>query len=249
MTPLFRKNPNAYRMLQRMPGAIQKTFTLSQIQALEEALVPRSHALDLRGSLPWLGKGSYFVLLAGPNLRCQPRSSIAAEPSEINQILGSVISVSQACKNLPNAYRLLLRMPKDIGVTFSTAQIKALEGALVPRDHLVSLKLSLPFLGRGAYFVFAAGPDRRARYRNLQNRNPYVFPAVCASTLLGATIVLGLLQLNGTPLLAKPDPEFAPDEDFYPTVVPFKKTRQDCEESHRQWIDDQCIDTLHDPSF
>jgi len=242
MSQSSRNHPNARRMLQRMPKEVGQTFTYSQAQAIEDALVPRTHKIDIRCLIPLLGKGAYFVLAAGPNCRNTPRAQPAL-PDNTSDM------VSQMRRTTPNTYYLCSRMPEEIRNTFSWPQIKAIEAALVPRRHLLDLRLSLPFLGKGAYLVFAAGPNSRPHYRNLQNRNPLVIPAVISSATIGAATLLGLIYLKGSDLLAEPDPVYAKEEAFHPTTVPFKKNRGECEESGRQWIDKQCIDKTHDPVF
>ncbi|MEO1620764.1 MAG: hypothetical protein AAFU53_06990 [Cyanobacteria bacterium J06632_3] len=237
-------------MLQRIPENVRKTFSLSQIQAIEDALVPRTHKIDIRWLMPAiLGQGAYLVLSAGPNKRSSHRPSTPGTAAEMPHVLADVIALSQACQNSPNAYRLLGRLSKDISSTFTLHQIRAIEAALIPRSHFIDIRLSMPFLGKGAYFVFAAGPNKRKHYRNLQNKNPFVMPAVTASIFVSALAILGLVHLRGSKLLAEPDPSFAAEEAFHPTVVPFKKNRGECEESGRQWVDDQCIDETHDPVF
>ncbi len=252
MSQPLRKNPNAHRMLMRMSKALQATFSPSQIEAIENALIPCTHTVDIRWLLPLCGRGAYLVLAAGPNRRARSRAKNSLhdqKPSAVPAALSSVITMSQSFRNSPNAYRMLQRMPTEVSTTFSAVQIQAIESALVPRSHVIDLRLSLPWLGKGAYLVLAAGPNRRSHYKNLQNRNLLVMPAVCASVVVGAAAIFGLVQLSGSNLLATPDPIFSTDTAFYPTVVPFKKNRQECEQSARQWIDDQCIDTIHDPTF
>lgn len=253
MSQPLRKNPNAHRMLMRMSKEIRNTFSITQIQAMENALIPRTHVVDIRLLLPLLGKGAYLVLAAGPNRRTGNRFDEHAwqnqAPSAVPAVLANVISMSQFCRHSPNAYRMLQRMPKEIFTTFSTIQIQAIESALIPRKHAVDMRLSLPFLGKGAYLVFVAGPNQRAHYHNLQNRNPFVMPAVCVSVVVGAAVIFGLVQLRGSHLLVEANSAFGTSQEFYPTVVPFKKNRQECEESNRQWIANQCIDTVHDPVF
>jgi hypothetical protein len=237
-------------MLLRMPKDLRATFSPQQLEAIENALVPRTHQVDVRMLLPFLGKGAYLVLVAGPNRRSQPRSGQPDWPmGDASAMLSSVINVSQLCRNSPNAYHMLQRMPKAITTTFSAVQIQAIENALIPRSHIVDIRLSLPLMGKGAYFVFAAGPNKRAHYRDLQNRNPFVIPAVCASAFCGVAAIAGLVHLKGSDLLKRPDPAFAKEEAFYPTVVPFKKNRYECENSGRKWIDNHCVDKIHDPTF
>lgn len=247
MSLTFRSSPNAHRMLQRIQKEIRATFTPAQVQAIEAALVPCTHVCDVRLSLPLFGRGAYFVLMAGPNRRSKNRSQ--PNLTDVPKMLADVIDISQTNQSNPNACRMLQRIPTDISVTFTQTQIQAMERALIPKRHLVDVRLSLPLLGKGAYLVFVAGPNRRTHYRDIQNNNPFVMPAVCASILAGGASIFGLVQLNDSRLLEKPDPVFAKGEAFHPTAVPFKKNQQECEESDRQWIDDQCIDTIHDPSF
>jgi hypothetical protein len=253
MSQPLRKNPNAHRMLMRMSKELRDTFSPTQIQTIENALVPRTHVVDIRLLLPLLGKGAYLVVAAGPNRRTAPRSDEHnwqnQAPGNVPAVLANVIAVSQFCRNSPNAYRMLQRMPKEVSTSFSATQIQAIESALIPRSHTIDVRLSLPFLGKGAYLVFAAGPNKRSHYRNLQNRNPFVMPAVCASAVVGAAVIFGLVQLRSSALLVKADPVFANGPEFSPTVIPFKKTQHDCEESNRKWVNDQCIDDVHNPVF
>lgn len=249
MTPSARNSPNALRMLQRLPIGIRQTFSPAQVQALEDALMPRTHAIDIRCLMPpFLGRGAYFVFSAGPNRRSRRRTADQQFGSHVPGLLSNVITMSQSCQNCPNAYRLLQRIPKDVCATFTVAQVQAIETALVPRRHVIDIRLAMPFLGKGAYLVFAAGPNKRAHYRDIQNRNPFVMPAVVASVVVGAASILGLVHLKGSELLEAKDPRFV-KETFHPTAVPFKKNRGECEESGRQWIDNQCIDRVHDPVF
>ncbi len=230
-----------------MPPGVSGTFTSLQIQFIETALVPRTHAVDLRLSLPLFGKGAYLVLAVGPNRRAGDRNrQIATMPT----VSACAISLSQSFPRCPNAGRLLQRLPTEISTTFTLPQIQAIETALMPRAHAINVQQQLPFFGKGAYLVFAAGPNRRARYHsNLRNRNAWVIPIVSVSAAVSTLGILGLVTLKGTQLLAKPDPSFTTEKAFYPAIVPFKKDRQECEKSLRQWIDDKCIDSDHDPTF
>ncbi|MEM8503400.1 MAG: hypothetical protein AAF716_09635 [Cyanobacteria bacterium P01_D01_bin.1] len=246
MSISLRSYPNAYRMLQRMPEDIRRTFTPAQIRTTEIALVPRTHAVDVRFSIPLMGTGAYFVLLAGPNHRNNSRQGPYPTEKGSMHDLRTTNNQKEICS--PNAQRLLVRIPPEVRATFTRTQIHAIEAALVPRSHVVDLRLSLPLLGKGSYLALAAGPNRRARYRNLQKRNPFIMPAVFASVLIGAASIFGLVHLKGSKLLDKPD-QFTRKRGFHPTAVPFKTNRGECEESGRQWIDDQCIDTIHDPVF
>ena len=232
-----------------MPETYQALFTSAQVEAIEEALTPSTHLLDLRMGLPLLGKGAYFVFMGGPNRRDSNRKPSQSSPAAMGSAFHNAVAMNKTLQQNPTVYHLLQRIPNSVMASFQPAQIQAMEAALVPRRHLIDLRLSLPFCGKGAYLVFAAGPNRRGHYRDIQNRNPFAVPAVVASVLVGAGSILGLVYLKGSNVLAKPDPVFDQGPDFYQTTVPFKKTQRECMESGRQWIENKCVDEIHDPSF
>ncbi len=140
-------------------------------------------------------------------------------------------------------------MPAEISATFSPTQIQAIESAINPRQHAIDLRLTLPLPGQGIYLVFLAGRNRRAYYRDLQNRHSLIMPIVMAGIIAGAAAIFALIHLKNSQTLTESNPVFEENQEFYPTVVPFKKDRKSCEESERQWIDGQCLDTIHDPNF
>ena len=245
----YYKYPNAHRMLLRMPATHQALFTLTQVKAIEEALTPRTHKLDWRMGLPLLGKGAYFVLMGGPNRRQEDRELTQSSPAAMHSALSNAVAMDKTLQHNPTVYRMLQRLPNNIMATFQPVQIQAMEAALIPRRHLIDIRLSLPLCGKGAYLMFAAGPNQRGHHRAIQNGNPFTMPAVFASVLVGAGSILGLVYLKGSAVLAKPDPVFDQGPAFYETAVPFKKTQRECLESGRQWIEHKCIDKIHDPTF
>ena len=108
MSQPLRKNPNAHRMLIRMPKALQATFLPPQIEAIEDALVPRTHAIDVRLLLPLCGKGAYLVLAAGANRRALSHGEPDAKPVTcgsaclLSQNYHDQLVISAQAKRLPN---------------------------------------------------------------------------------------------------------------------------------------------------
>lgn len=241
MNQLFRPSPNAGFMLQRMPEDVRATFAPYQIQAIESALIVRPHAVDMRLSVPFFGRGVYVVVIAGTERRAIRRQQAAVHRDAHD--------ISQLAKRFPHASRLLKKMPQKVAESFAPAQISAMDSVLTPRTHAIDLRSSLPIFGREFYAACLAGRNRRTYYRDLQNRNPLVMPMVCASVAVSAIALFTLVHLKSSVLLAEPDPLVSKESTFYPTVVPFKENREECEKSDRQWIDDQCVDTVHDPAF
>ncbi|MGB3292334.1 MAG: hypothetical protein WBB01_04970 [Phormidesmis sp.] len=245
MIQLFRPSPNAGFMLQRMPENVRVTFTPHQIQAVESALIVRPHAVDMRLTIPFFGRGAYVVIIAGGERRRIARGSRQQSAAQG----GSAHAIRQLSETFPHASRLLGKMPEELAASFTPLQISAMDSVLIPRTHTIDLRLSLPIFGQEFYAACLAGRNRRTYYRDLQNRNSFVMPMACASVAISAIAIFTLVHLKDSALLTEPDPLVSAESTFYPTVVPFKKNREECERSDRQWIDDQCIDTVHDPAF
>lgn len=102
---------------------------------------------------------------------------------------------------------------------------------------------------RGIYFALLARLNRRTHYRYLKNRHPLLVPLVLAVITVGVGTIFTLVHLESSYLLTESNSVFDQDQDFYPTAVPFKRNRQACEASNRQWTENQCIDTVHNPDF
>ena len=74
-------------------------------------------------------------------------------------------------------------------------------------------------------------------------------PAIGASVAVGTAVIASLVYLKGSTLLAEPDPVFLLMTPFILRLSLLKKNRQECVKSNRQWVDNECIDKIHDPTF
>ncbi len=63
-------------LLKRLPRDVAASFTAEQRAALDRAIAPSRHGVDIRLSLPFLGERRYVVLLAGREKR--PRARLDA---------------------------------------------------------------------------------------------------------------------------------------------------------------------------
>ncbi|MBE9061410.1 hypothetical protein [cf. Phormidesmis sp. LEGE 11477] len=123
---------------------------------------------------------------------------------------------------------------------------------------MINLRLFLLALGQGFYLKspalkdpapkISAGFGRRSRDRRSTKGNPLVVPTVLASIFVGSISIFGLVHLRSSRLLAGPS-KFTDEAGPYPTIVPFKETRGECERSGRQWKRNQCVDAIHDSTF
>ena len=98
-----------------------------------------------------------------------------------------------------------------------------------------------------------AGQERRSRQRLIKDNEFQVLPRIIVilGAILGCTTIFGLAY--GQRMFARSQQRLAfsleSQEKVHPTVVPFKYTREECETSHREWKDGQCVDYEHDHTF
>lgn len=139
-------------------------------------------------------------------------------------------------------------IPAHVKETFTPEQLAGLQYALERRTwrrHPLDIRVTIPFLWFGRfYIVLVGGKDHRRQSRPADTPlwtpiNLLVIGGMIAIGGLALTSLLWLLQLELNFLL----------EEAHPVIVPFKGDRQSCEQSHRSWIDGECVDYDHDPSF
>ncbi|MEM9452476.1 MAG: hypothetical protein AAGA75_28710 [Cyanobacteria bacterium P01_E01_bin.6] len=158
--------------------------------------------------------------------------------------------MSRALQNNPAFTRLCKQLPPDIFATFSIDQLTALEDAITQtwRNHPIDVRLTIPLLWQKFYVVVVAGPERRSKERLKEERDTHpiwkpsnlIFIILIISLAIG--LIVGVMQLNQL------NQNFSNQADF-PTSVPFKENKQECENSGRTWQNNQCIDYEHDSSF
>ena len=141
--------------------------------------------------------------------------------------------------------------------SFSENQIEALHRSalsLPKRSHAINVRWSIPLPGKGIYLVFFAGRERRSRKRLLTDGEFQVLPRLLLIlvSLLGCATIAGLAYGQRILALSKQRSVYNVNnssDEIYPTVVPFKYDREQCETSLREWKDGQCIDHEHDHTF
>ncbi|MEB3213133.1 MAG: hypothetical protein VKL39_17410 [Leptolyngbyaceae bacterium] len=158
--------------------------------------------------------------------------------------------MSKVLQKNPAFVRLCHQLPPETLATFNAEQLAALEEAIVQtwRNHPFDVRLTLPLFRKKIYVVIVAGLERRSSTRIRQERNahPIWKPVNLAVIALIATSAVGLI--SGVLTISALNQRFSDQADF-PTSVPFKTSRQECEESGRTWSDGKCIDYEHDASF
>ena len=153
--------------------------------------------------------------------------------------------------------RILEQLPPEERYSFSEHQIEALhQSALsVPKTkHIINTRWSIPFPGKGFYIVFVVGKERRSRRRLLADGEFQLLPRIVLifSSLLGCAIVFGLAYSQRILAISKQRSVYNLDQSsgiIHPTIVPFKYDQEQCENSHREWRDGQCVDYEHDHTF
>lgn len=152
---------------------------------------------------------------------------------------------------------ILEQLPPEERYSFSEHQIESLHRSalsLPKAKHLINVRFSIPFPGKGFYLVLFAGKERRSRKRLLSDGEFQLLPRVVLilASLLGCAIVFGLAYSQRIIATSKQRSVYRLDESsdiIHPTVVPFKYDQEQCETSFREWVDGKCVDYEHDHTF
>lgn len=145
--------------------------------------------------------------------------------------------------------RFLDRLPPDIADSFSPEQLIAMQEVLQRQPHAIDIRLTVPLIWQRIYCVLLIGPERRSEERRQTDRSHYNVWTTANLLFITGFISLSLLSLIGLLNLKLSVLEkFSPSAD-YPTSIPFKDNRADCEKSGRFWEDGECIDYDHSPTF
>lgn len=159
-------------------------------------------------------------------------------------------TLKSSTKVNPQLEQVIARLSPEIVATFTPTQLDALQIAfhqLTWRKHSVDVRFSFPFPGKGIYFVFLAGPERRSLARRRTSRthiSPGAFISIAASTILGGAIIaLTLFQLIQTSKTTSKTTQ------FYPTGIPWLNSKTACQHTGRVWQGETCWDEQHDPNF
>ena len=148
--------------------------------------------------------------------------------------------------------RILEQLPPEERYTFSERQVAALHQSaqsLPKASHIVHIRWSIPLPGRGLYVVFFAGKERRSRQRLLADKEFQVLPRIVLLGIVCLSCIALLGLVYGQQILSVAKQRQASDNIVHPTVVPFKHNQEQCESSHREWKNNQCVDYEHGHTF
>ena len=75
------EDPAIVNLLEKVPDHVKASFTEEQLSYLRNAVASRqwrSHAIDVRGTIPWFKYRYYYVFIAGKNKRDLSRAELKA---------------------------------------------------------------------------------------------------------------------------------------------------------------------------
>jgi len=148
--------------------------------------------------------------------------------------------------------RFCNQLPDEMLQNLNQEHLSAMEKAFSEhqwQNHLIDIRLSIPFPGRGFYFVLLGGRERRSKARLIQDRKVHPIWKPANFILVLIVILMGIGMLFATLQLSKADFRNFNDREVAPAIIPFKTNRSDCESSGRTWNDGRCIDHEHDREF
>ncbi len=153
----------------------------------------------------------------------------------------------------PLLRRVLRRLPADVVQSFDDRQIKALNKAIGnPSKHSVDIRKTVPFFTKRFYFVFLAGPERRAPERLKRKERPWSAASTAVFTILALALGLTVNQVVYRRMINPPAPKVEqslPETGFHPTALPWVETEAACQGGTRQWKEGLCYDFSHQPEF
>lgn len=161
-------------------------------------------------------------------------SSKALLNGELQQIM------SKPTKHNSSFDRILRRMSPEVIETLTPIQLEELQRAVravQPGKHAIDIRLSIPFPGRGFYFVIFAGRERRSIER-LRAENPH-YPYTAAA---GVLTIIGLLAIVTVPTILWLIPMGSKSEQDYihPTAIPWLQDEPSCQTTGREWREGKC---------
>ena len=152
---------------------------------------------------------------------------------------------------------IIEQLPPEQRYTFSDQQVDALHQsalALPKAKHIINIRVSVPFIGKGFYMVLLAGREQRSQRRLMADNEFKVLPnlATLLTIILGCTTLFGLAYAQRILSIYQQNQAARLNEVsnvVHPTIVPFKYDREQCEASNREWKDGQCYDYDHSHKF
>lgn len=144
------------------------------------------------------------------------------------------------------AVKILKRIPPEHRQSFTNQQITALQAALMEkRQKQTTFKVALgPF-----YLSLAAGRNQRGTSK--RGSQTMLVPILClAVSMMGAGCVAGLMKFRYGYQAAQAATALQPNEQIvHPSVLPFRTEQRNCEKNGAVWVDQECVDHGHDPTF
>lgn len=144
---------------------------------------------------------------------------------------------------------IVAQMPADVVASLTATQLAELKSSCYQfkwRKHPVDIRLSIPFPGRGIYFVFLAGPERRSLQRLRTENSKYPYKVVVTFSLLAGLAMGGIVMTwqSLQPVAMQLQRSFV-----HPVSIPWLQSKGECEKTGRIWKDDNCWDSDHSPDF
>ncbi|MEM6251506.1 MAG: hypothetical protein AAF821_01165 [Cyanobacteria bacterium P01_D01_bin.156] len=151
------------------------------------------------------------------------------------------------------ANKILNRLPPEYRRSFSIEQVEALQTALIMQGALDKAKpkpLELWKFHLGPLCLSLDLKNQQNLHANARRQSVLV-PILCMLvTILGIGCVASLLKFRyeyqssrlATSLQAQ-------EQEFHPAVLPFRTDQDTCEENGAIWMDQECVDYGHNPTF
>ncbi|MEA5553607.1 hypothetical protein VB713_21960 [Anabaena cylindrica UHCC 0172] len=139
----------------------------------------------------------------------------------------------------------------EIAVTFTKEQIEAIQKGFSHREwkqHSLDLRISVPIPLIRFYLVLLAGEERRSKQRWQYEKQLYPFWTFGNILFLMALSFIFIVGSISTLFLMK---SLIPKQSnsIFPTSLPWIQNETQCKRANKNWSDDRCWDSEHNPTF
>ncbi len=142
------------------------------------------------------------------------------------------------------ALKILNRVPPEHRQSFTEQQVIALQTALVEKRKKSIFTVTLG----PCDLSLVVGRDQRMNSRQLSQS--MLAPILCIMvSMLGVGGVMGLLKFRYGYQSHVHSALQNQQQAVHPTVLPFRKDPINCEKNGAVWMDNECVDHDHDPTF
>ncbi|MEM9264137.1 MAG: hypothetical protein AAGA46_01285 [Cyanobacteria bacterium P01_F01_bin.13] len=143
------------------------------------------------------------------------------------------------------ALKVLKRLPEEHRHSITPQQLAALQSASAEKKNKSIVRA---YLGP---FCFSLALGRKQQINSKTINQSMLTTVLCLMvSMVGMSCIISLMKFRYGYQSAYANTSFhTQDEEFHPTVLPFRKDQSNCEKNGGMWTEGECVDYAHSPRF